>query len=171
MKPVPVPRCMLAALLFLAPLALTAAEASVKMDWTDPAKFADTRQSMCTSSIKPEEWLADLARHVQARAASRLAPGQRLEITITDIRRAGQCEPWRGPRASDIRVIKEPYSPRIDLRYTLADEGGKVLREGTEELRDLAFLQRGTLNANDPLRFEKRMLDDWLRKTFESGKD
>lgn len=168
MKPVPGPRSLLAALLFLAPLALAAADANVKIDWTDPAKFADTRQSMCHSSIRPEEWLRDLARHVESRAARLLAPGQRLEITITDVRRAGQCEPWRGAQASDIRVIKEPYSPRIDLRYTLVDESGKVLHEGTEELRDLAFLQRGTMNASDPLRFEKRMLDDWLRRTFEA---
>lgn len=164
---VPGPRGLLAALLFLAPLALPAAEANVKLDWTDPAKFADTRQSMCSSSIKPEEWLRDLARHVESRAASRLAPGQRLEITITDIRRAGQCEPWRGAQASDVRIVKEPYAPRIDLRYALRDAGGTVLREGTEELRDLAFLQRGTMNANDPLRYEKRMLDEWLRKTFD----
>lgn len=165
MKPVTGPRRALAALL-LAPLALSAADATVKVDWTDPAQFADTRQSMCHSSTKPEEWLAELARHVESRAASLLAAGQRLAITITDVRRAGQCEPWRGPRGSDIRIIKEPYAPRIDLRYTLADAGGKVLREGKEQLRDLAFLQRGTLNANDPLRFEKRMLDDWLRKAF-----
>jgi len=168
MKPVTAPHRALAALLLLAPLALAAANATVKMDWTDPAKFADTRQSMCTSSIKPEEWLADLARHVESRAAPRLAAGQRLEITITDIRRAGQCEPWRGAQASDIRIIKEPYSPRIDLRYSLVDADGKVLREGTEQLRDLAFLQRGTMNANDPLRFEKRMLDDWLRREFDA---
>lgn len=168
MKPVPGPRWMLAALLFLAPPALAAAEATVKMDWTDPAKFADTRQSMCHSSVKPEEWLGQLARHVETRAAPLLAAGQHLEITITDVRRAGQCEPWRGPRGSDIRIIKEPYAPRIDLHYALADTDGKVLREGKEELRDLAFLQRGTLNANDPLRFEKRMLDDWLRREFEA---
>lgn len=159
-------RCATLALLLFAPLALSAAEATVKLDWTDPAAFADTRQSMCQSSIGPEEWLADLARHVDSRAKPLLAPGQHLSITITDVRRAGQCEPWRGPRGSDIRVIKEPYSPRIDLRYVLADQDGKVLREGTGALRDLAFLQRGSLNANDPLRFEKRMLDDWLRKTF-----
>lgn len=168
MKSVPGSRTSLAAALFLAPFALAAADATVKLDWTDPAKFADTRQSMCTSSIKPEEWLADLARHVESRAASRLAPGQRLAITITDIRRAGQCEPWRGAQASDIRIIKEPYSPRIELRYSVVDASGEVLREGTEALRDLAFLQRGTMNANDPLRFEKRMLDDWVRKTFAS---
>lgn len=167
MKPVPVPQCMLATLLFLAPLALPAADATVKLDWTDPAKFTDTRQSMCSSTIKPEEWLRDLARHVESRAASRLAPGQRLEITLADIRRAGQCEPWRGAQGADIRIIKEPHSPRIDLRYRLVDDSGKVLREGTEELRDLAFLQRGTMNANDPLRFEKRMLDDWLRREFD----
>ena len=154
------------ALLLIAPLALFAADATVKLDWTDPAKFTDTRQSMCRSTIGPEEWLGELARHVESRAAKLLAPGQRLAITITDVRRAGQCEPWRGPQASDVRIVKEPHSPRIDLRYVLSDADGKVVREGSEELRDLAFLQRGTLNANDPLRFEKRMLDDWLRKTF-----
>jgi hypothetical protein len=166
MKPLAQPLRALAALLLFAPLALAAAEAAVKIDWTDPAQFADTRQSMCHSSVKPEEWLGQLARHVETRAAPLLAAGQRLDITITDVRRAGQCEPWRGPRGSDIRIIKEPYSPSIDLRYVLADADGKVVREGTEQLRDIAFLQRGTLNANDPLRFEKRMLDDWLRKAF-----
>jgi hypothetical protein len=27
-------------------------------------------------------------------------------------------------------------------------------------------MQRGALNSTDPLRFEKRMLDDWLRSEF-----
>ena len=157
---------LLPALLLAAPFALSAADPTVKMDWTDPAKFSDTRQSMCHSTIGPEEWLGELARHVESRAAKLISPGQSLAITITDVRRAGQCEPWRGPQASDVRIVKEPHSPRIDLRYVLSDADGKVVREGTEELRDLAFLQHGTLNANDPLRFEKRMLDDWLRKTF-----
>ncbi|RYD14097.1 MAG: DUF3016 domain-containing protein [Lysobacteraceae bacterium] len=156
----------LQAVLLLAPLALSAADARVKLDWTDPEKFTDTRQSMCSSTIGPDEWLGELARHVESRAAKQIEPGQHLAITITDVRRAGQCEPWRGPQASDVRIVKEPHSPRIDLRYVLSDADGKVLREGTGELRDLAFLQRGTLNANDPLRFEKRMLDDWLHKTF-----
>ena len=166
MNVIPTSRWALATLLAIAPLCLAAGPASVTIEWTDPANFTDMRQSMCRSTIGPEEWLGELARHVESRAAKLISPGQRLAITITDVRRAGRCEPWRGPQASDVRIVKEPHSPRIDLRYVLSDADGKVVREGTEELRDLAFLQRGTLNANDPLRFEKRMLDDWLRKTF-----
>jgi hypothetical protein len=142
----------------------------VKVDWTDPAAFAETRQNACRSSVKPEEWLGDLARHVQRRAGKVIAAGQHLDVTLTDIRRAGACEPWRGPQWDDVRVIKEIYSPTIDLRYTLTTADGKLVRSGEATLRDAAFMSRATATRDDdPLRYEKRMLDDWLRREFAPG--
>jgi hypothetical protein len=91
---------------------------------------------------------------------------ERLEVTITDVKRAGSVEPWRRPPLDEVRVVKRLYPPHITLSFVLRDAGGNVLREGTRELHDPAFLDRGTINRNDPLRYEKRLLDDWLRREF-----
>ncbi len=139
-----------------------------KVDWTDPQKFADVRENPASSPAarNPEEWLGSLARWLEQRADRVLPPGERLEVTFTDIKRAGAYEPWRGPQWMDVRIIKDIYSPRIDLRFTLRDANGNVISEGSRSLKDLAFLRRGTLENDDPLRYEKRMLDDWLRTEF-----
>jgi len=144
-----------------------APNANVQVSWDDPANFADTRSNLCRNPVKPEEWLGQLARHIDSRAGRVIASDQSLKVTITDIQRAGQCEPWRGPALDDTRVIKDIYPPSISLHFVLADASGHVVSEGDRTLRDSAFMHRGTmLNKDDPLRFEKRLLDDWLRKEF-----
>ena len=137
---------------------------TVKVDWTDPARFTDTRTDQCRDQVKPEEWLGRLASYTQARARKALQSGQTLDVTITDIQRAGQCEPWRGPRMSQIRIMKRIYPPMIKLHFLLRNADGKVVAEGDRELTDLAYLDRGVmLDNNDPLRYEKRLIADWLR--------
>lgn len=138
----------------------------VTVTWTNPAAFSDARYDQGFSRRNPEQWLGTLARYVQQRAARRLAPGQHLAVTFTDVQRAGIHEPWRGPLWSDVRIVKDPYAPSIDLRFTLTDANGKVLDEGRRTLRDLAFLHRGGRLGDDPLHFEKRLLDDWLQREF-----
>ena len=144
----------------------SAAAPTVKVDWTDPAGFSETRQTRCWRDHAPESWLAELARHVERRAGRLLGDGEQLTITFTDMRRAGDCEPGSAPRSHEIRIVRDIHPPRIVLRYTLADAGGSLLREGEVTLRDVAFLSRAPLNASDPLRHEKRLLDNWLRKEF-----
>ena len=146
-----------------------AANASrVEVNWTNPADFSDVREAPGPSigRTPPEQWLGDLRKYLQRRGDRVLAPGQHLEITFVDVRRAGSYEPWRGPQWDDIRVVTDIYPPMIDLRFKLTDANGATLREGERKLRDLSFLNRGTLSESDPLRFEKRMLDDWLRREF-----
>ena len=176
MKPIascrPFPLLIAAALSVASPLATALsnnqAAPRVVVTWTDPAAFADVRYDPGFTLEKPEQWLGTLARYLQQRADRRLPPGQHLSVTFTDVQRAGIREPWRGPQWSDIRIVKDPYSPRIDLRFTLTDANGQVLDEGSRTLRDLAFLHRGGPLGDDPLRFEKRLLDDWLRREFRA---
>jgi hypothetical protein len=150
-----------------------AADARVQVTWTNPADFTEAKQSYGTGLGResPDEWLRQLARHVSYRAERALPPGENLQVTFTNVQRAGTYEPWRGPRWDDVRIIKDIYPPRIDLTYTLTDASGAVVKEGKSELRDPAFLQRGILNETDPLRFEKRMLDEWLRREFPDARN
>ena len=65
--------------------------------------------------------------------------------------------------------MRDIYPPRMRLRFTLSDAQGKVLSEGERKLTDLGFLQGSGLLDTDPLRYEKRMIDDWTRREFQTA--
>ncbi len=121
---------------------------------------------MQRSPHERREWLDELGRHVAKRAAHIVPKGQRLLVTITDVQRAGMVEPWRPGRLADVRIVRDPTPPRIDLSFQLVSAQGAVLKEGSRRLRDLAFLNRGGLPSSDPLRYEKSLIDTWLRDDF-----
>ena len=150
-----------------------ASDSRVQVDWTKPGDFSEAKQypGSGLGRESPDEWLTDLANHLRYRAERVLPQGDDLHVTFTNVQRAGTYEPWRGPQWDDVRIIKDIYPPRIDLTFTLTNSTGGVVKEGKRELRDPAFLQRGILNESDPLRFEKRMLDDWLRNEFQEKSD
>lgn len=139
----------------------------VSIDWTDPNQFTDIRYSGNRWEASQGNWVVDLAGYVQKQAGKKLADGQQLQITITDIRRAGMYEPGRGFNMDRIRVIKDIYPPRLTLNFTLKDANGQVLAEGERKLVDSGFmLGSSPLSDTDPLRYEKRMVDDWVNKEF-----
>jgi len=116
--------------------------------------------------MKPADWQKALSEHLRKRADRLLPPGEQLQVTINDIKLAGDYEPWHGPNLHDVRFMKDLYPPRVDLHYRLLGADGSVLREGDSKLRDMAYLQRAVPFESDPLRFDKRLLDDWLYREF-----
>jgi hypothetical protein len=141
-----------------------APQGNVDVHYKDPQHFTEAKRSSGVHLIKADEYLEPLKAYIVQRASRMLAPGQRLDIEVTDVDRAGEYEPWRGPRFDDVRIIKDLYPPRIDLNFTLYSADGKVLREGQRKLRDPAFLSHGFGSDQDPLRYEKSLIDSWLRK-------
>ncbi|MCC8539290.1 DUF3016 domain-containing protein [Xanthomonas axonopodis pv. poinsettiicola] len=153
-----------------APRALSS-DGKVDVRWTDPAAFSDLRFSGNRWEAQRGDWVTQLATHFQQSAARQLPEGQHLSVTITDIRRAGQYEPWHGPRLQDVRVVKDIYPPRLSFTYTLTAADGRVIEQGERRLVDAAFLMNGPrLTDTDPLRYEKAMIDDWVRKQFRGDR-
>ena len=146
-------------------------DSRVDVSWTNPDDFSDSKTTPGSDIGRPtpDEWLGELSKHLKSRAGRALAPGQTLDVVFTNVQRAGIYEPWRGPQWDDVRIVKDMFPPRIDLTFTLHNADGSVAEEGKRQLRDPAFLQRGILNETDPLRFEKRLLDDWIRKDFSAA--
>lgn len=141
------------------------ADGPVDVSWSDPAKFADLRFSGNRWEAERGDWVRQLAQHVRTSATRQLAPGEKLEITITDIERAGRYEPWLSPQYDHVRMIRDRYPPRMTLTYTLHGADGQVLARNERKLSDLGFLMGSSpLNQSDPLRYEKRMIDDWARR-------
>ncbi|OOG50948.1 DUF3016 domain-containing protein [Rhodanobacter sp. C01] len=166
MKSSLLPRLLCAACMTLAFVMAQAATPpdNVEVRYKDPQHFTEVMRSSGPHLIDTSAYLKPLKDYIAQRASRILAPGQRLDIEVTDVARAGEYEPWRGPRFDDVRIIKDIYPPRIDLDFTLYGADGKVLSEGSRKLRNPAFLNQISASDQDPLRYEKSLIDDWLRK-------
>ncbi len=151
-----------------APRSLPAEDSAVSVDWTDPAEFTELRFSGNRWESRRGNWVEDLARHLRGAAERQLEPGQRLEVTITDIQRAGSFEPQRPARMDNVRILRDIYPPRITLDFKLTDASGTVLSEGERRLVNHSYLSNSALGDSDPLRHEKRLLDDWVRREFRT---
>ena len=143
------------------------AEGPVGVQWTDPAQFSEIQRSGNRWEARRGTWVVDLAKYLRKRASVRLPAGERLEVTITDIERAGNFEPGRA-RTDSIRYMRDIYPPRIALDFKLVGADGGVIAQGSRKLSDLGYLQRNLRPTDsDPLRYEKQLLDDWLREEFD----
>lgn len=137
---------------------------NVSVRYKDPQHFTEAKRSLGVHLVDADAYLEPLKAYIVRRASRILAPGQRLDIEVTDVVRAGAYEPWRGPNFNDVRIVKDIYPPRIDLNFTLHGADGKVLRQGQRKLRNAAFLSSGSPVDQDSLRYEKSLIDLWLRR-------
>lgn len=144
-------------------------EGPVSVSWGDPSGFTEIRHSRNRFEARRGDWVRDIARHIAKRGAGALAPGERLEVEILDIERAGDFEP--AGHGDHVRIVRDIYPPRIHLRYSRHDAAGRMVDSGERELTDLAFLHRagGTVSMSDALRHEKRLVDDWIRHDLKNG--
>lgn len=155
-------------------LAATPKPASrVTVVFDHPEKFTDVRdnESDTDNELGRARYLPPLQEYLEQQGTARLPAGQQLTITFSDIDLAGDFEPWRGAQFSDIRIIKDIYIPRLTFTFKLTDASGQVLKEGERKLQDLGYQMRLTRGfRDDPLRYEKDMLDDWLRDELKPAK-
>jgi len=139
----------------------------VSVAWADPATFTELKASGNRFESAQGDWLIQLAKYMRKQADKQLAPGNKLALTIVDIQRAGRYEPWHGLDRQNIRMIRDIYPPRMTVKYRETDASGAVVAEGERKLTDMAFMvNSGMINDSDPLRYEKRMIDSWLRRDF-----
>ena len=150
-----------------APRSLPAA-GPVGVSWSDPGQFTEVRYSRNRWESKRGNWVVQLAEYLRKGTEKVLPAGQRVEYNITDIKLAGDYEPWRGSNAQDVRIVRDVYPPRMTFTFTRYGADGQVIEQGERKLSDMGFLSSGgsTLNS-DPLRYEKRMVDDWIRRELK----
>lgn len=110
---------------------------------------------------------AEITEYVQRLATRHLPANANLELTFNDIDLAGAYEPWRA-HLDNVRIVRDVYPPRLQLSYTLRDESGVLIKQGSTQLTDLDFLRRvyTPQPTSDQLRFEKRLLREWFQHAF-----
>lgn len=163
---------LMGALAFSAPLlpmqalAETTPAAAVSVHYLDPHAFTESRDSGFWHQYDHGDYLQRLQQFVIRRATPMLAPGEHLAITFTNIKLAGDYEPWLGPRWANVRFMRDRYPPRFDLNFKLTSADGQVIREGTRKLVDYSYLYNtpSAFGDTDSLRYDKALLSRWLRR-------
>lgn len=142
------------------------AAGSAEVLFTNEARFSDAGASASDRAAN----LAQLTNHLKRLAARHLPEGQKLTVEVHDVDLAGTSRPWR-TTGTEVRVLRGRADwPRIELRYTLSGDGN-IARTGKESVADLDYLQRiSAYGSSEPLKHEKRMLDDWFRARFIEGR-
>jgi hypothetical protein len=140
----------------------------IEVSWAPTEQLSETRNNPPNRGwLRPDEWMRSLGDRLRKSADRILPPGQQLQVHVDDISLAGRFEPLHRPGQQDVRVIKEIYSPWMNLHFALLAADGTTIREGDAKLGDPSFLRRAVAaDPTDPLRYDKRMIDDWLRREF-----
>lgn len=142
----------------------TLAQADVTVSFEKPETFSDIKDN---NGFRQPDQLKDLAAYMVA-AAGQALPGKEVRLDVTDVDLAGEVEPV-GRHGQWLRVMRSVTSPAITLRYEVR-EGGQVVRQGEARLRDMDYQNAFNHYASgDPLRYEKRMFDRWLKQEFGAG--
>lgn len=135
-----------------------------------PEKFTDIKDHYEPTDKGEAAILSQVTDFLKWRGDQLLPAGDKLTITFTDIDLAGDFEPWHGPQWDDVRIVKSIYPPAFKFSWTVTDASGQTLKSGTENIRDMSFDMRITIDQSDPLRYEKDILTDWMREHLRNLK-
>jgi hypothetical protein len=150
-------------LLFGLAAPVAAAAPRVEVVYVDPEKFSDVRDGYTQTASARTFFLDELRRHIERRAAPRLAEGETLVVTITNVHLAGDYEA-RTPSTTNVRIVRDVMPARIDLSFRLTRADGTVVAAGERRLRSTGYPVGVGIDPSDPLVYEKVLLDDWLRQ-------
>lgn len=141
------------------------AAGAVQVTFVKPENFADMRDR----AWRVEDNVQKLEKVIVEAATPYVGDGQTLKIEVMDVDLAGETRP--GARATDVRVLRGRADwPRITLRWSL-ERAGSAPRTGEAVVQDMSYLERSPRPMNyNHLVFERRMLDEWFREHFGSGK-
>ena len=150
-------------LLMMAGWSACAWAGSARVTFVSPERFADIGPFI--NGPEAAANMAQIAQHIEQLAARRLPADQVLEVDVLDVRLAGYLDPIRYQN-TPYRLMREDSWPSMRLRYRLM-RSSSVLASGEETISDGAYLHFiNRYSEGEPLRFEKRLLDNWFDSRF-----
>ena len=135
--------------------------AGVTVTFANPDRYTDAGKY----SLRTDETVHEIERHLKRLGERYLSPQQTLRIEVLDIDLAGEEDFLRTGR--DVRVLRGRADwPRIKLRYVL-EADGRVSASKEETLTDMNYLEGPKSRySSEALAYEKRMLDEWFKARF-----
>jgi hypothetical protein len=151
----------LGAAVLVAASCTSALAGTATVTFVQPEKFVDLPRS----GADRDAVLKAVADHVVALARRQLPADCDLKLEVLDLDLAGRLLPsirWPG---NEVRVLRGGADwPRMTVRYTIT-RNGQVLASGEDNMANMAYQDHAThYFDDDPLRYEKTMIDDWFRQ-------
>jgi hypothetical protein len=141
----------------------TVLAAEAETEWVKPSTYDDIRSGDQNRKAFRERVFNSLEKHF-VKLANNLPKEYTVKISVLNVDLAGEID-FSGSRK--VRVLRDPYFPRITLSYQLLNSNKKVVGSGKDKLKNMSFLQSSNLRyRSDSLAHEKKMLDEWFKKTF-----
>ncbi len=146
------------------------AKATVEVEWKNPTEYRDVKPTSQSRSAFREQTFKKLEEYL-SELAEALPDGQTLSMTVTNLDLAGEVWPASfvglGHSASDVRLIKRLYIPRMEFSYSLKGADGEVVQSKDVKLKDMSFQDRhNPFFTSETLRYEKNMLKEWFADEF-----
>ncbi len=112
----------------------------------------------------------EIEAHLKQLGQRYLPSNQLLKIEVLDVDLAGQLR-MSSRLGREVRILRGNADwPSIKLNYVL-EADGRVLLDRQENIADMAYLQHAPRHySNQPLPYEKQMLEDWFRQRFAAHK-
>lgn len=137
----------------------------VDIKWDHPEKYTDIQPSNAYSRKQYQQHVFKaLTTHLNKLASEQLPQDYHLKITVTDLDLAGYIEFGLGELQ---RIVRDIDFPRIKLNYQLIKDKD-VVGKGKVILKDMNFLRHvDRIHNNVSFFYEKRLLDEWFKKTIK----
>ncbi len=138
----------------------------VLVTFDHPEKFLDIRDNYFPSAEGKERILEAIRATVAERAPLYLPKGDSLYLTFINIKLAGIYHV--GSVSGETRTLLRSTPPLFMFGWAVTDTSGRVVKRAWERLeqQDLMDLYSHA-DSGDPLRFEKAVLDDWMRHSLQ----
>lgn len=137
--------------------------ATVEVEWTEPDEYRDIYPGNENTKKFRERFFSEINDHL-IKLAGAIPQRFTLKINVTDVDLAGDVH---AGGINQVRIIKDIYSPRMELSFELLDENKNVVHSGNEKLKDMAFMMSSNLKyRHRSFSYEKQMLDDWFDEKF-----
>ncbi len=139
---------------------------TVNVSFIHPENFTDASLQGGYGTRAEQGTLDEIGRFFESLGPRYLKSQQVLTVDVLNVDLAGKIEWWRRD-FSDTRILRDIYPPRFTLNYRLSEDGRTIV-ESKETVVDPNYLANPGIyfSPNDPLRFEKAMLEDWFRRRF-----
>lgn len=144
---------------------LLAFAGEVKVSWGEFDDFTDVRPVNESKSAFYKRVKTSLEKSF-IELGEKLSDGVVFEFHITDLDLAGDV---RYGGINDYRLVERLYYPKIKFNYQLIDGEGSILKEGSESLKDMMFLDRIKTPARyqrEGFHYEKRMFENWFEENI-----
>ncbi|MBD1388770.1 DUF3016 domain-containing protein [Neiella sp. HB171785] len=138
----------------------------MQLQWQDWHEYVDIRENYDETPPSFRQRVFKSLGDNIAENAEKLPQGYILQLLVVDLDLAGDASAKTQAGVLGVRVFDQGFAPAISFKFAVLDADGKVVLDGSEQLRNRNFLNgRGSMRFDhDRLAYDKELINTWFSK-------